>query len=222
MTWDPRWFSSTDETVRIQGSYSNSYEFDSASEGESKSGLLPSTIRGTTAFVSGDIAAKQGFYAWKVDEEQISVNSTITLLLGYVVAAVVVDDDASSSSSAPLPSSSLALLPAVNDAIKGPTVRVVAKSRAVATAADSISSEGGGGGGGGESNRTLAIALPIALVGLAAIVTALWLYLRRGSSHTVTSIRRYDLWPGRHQGYGIRQSRAQRIGPSNTDPATGG
>ncbi|KAK7753339.1 hypothetical protein SLS62_004629 [Diatrype stigma] len=106
LTWDPRWFSSADETVRIQGSYS--YDF----EGEVESGLLPDAIGGTTAFVSGDIPAKQGFYVWDVDEEQIFVNSTITLSLG---------------------------------------------------------------------------------------------------------MKRYTIWPGRHEGYGIRQSRAQRMDPSQND-----
>lgn len=94
------------------------------------------------------------------------------------------------------------------DVIKGPTVKVVNAGLTSGTYA--VPSE---------TNRSLAIALPIALIGTSAIVTGLWFYLRKRPSAVPIALSNH--WPGR-QRYGIHQSPSQRRDRFGNTKAAGG
>jgi hypothetical protein len=154
-----------------------------------------------TAFTSPRMLASTGFYAWTVPDTFLSGHTPSPLSSVNLTLSLASYEDAYSLD--------------VDDDIPGPTVIVSAAS---SSSADDPSSEGGSstgggrGGGGGHKTNAAAIAVPIVVIlvvlGLAGFCFRSW--RKHGSVPLVSAMKRRSTGGG--QGYGVRQSRSERVG----------
>lgn len=147
-----------------------------------------------TGFTSPLLPVTKGFYAWTIEDSILTGRASPLSTLNISLTLAYYKDNTSDSEDVP-----------------GPTVIV-----------NSLLSDPGDNHGGGGTN-VVAIAVPVVIVLVLLALTGLcvWSWRRHGTVPVLGALRRRSTTGGGGQGYGIRQSRSQRVGDGPGEAVVG-